>query len=76
VKEIGVCPYRAVARGRGAAHKDLQRALYVAFGAPRKAPVVEGGGKVRLEPDRLVVKAQPFINVDSSNPSLEPLLGS
>ena len=30
----------------------------------------------RLEPDRLVVKAQLFINVGSSKPSLEPLLGS
>jgi hypothetical protein len=40
------------------------------------SPVVEGIGIVRFEPDGLAVKAQLFINVGGSKPSLEPLLGS
>ena len=36
----------------------LQRAVQVAFVAARNAPVVEGGGIVRLEPDGLGVILQ------------------
>src|SRR5271157_3916256 len=54
----------------------LQRALQVAFGATRKAPVTKGLCQIRLKPDGLGVKAQLFINVGGSKPSLEPLLGS
>jgi len=50
----------------------LQRALYVAFGAPRIAPVVEGVGIVRLEPDRLVVILQRALYVAFVAPRSAP----
>jgi hypothetical protein len=41
----------------------LQRALNVAFGAPRNAPVVEGVGIVRLEPNGLIVILQRALKI-------------
>src|ERR1039457_6136259 len=52
----------------------LYRPLDVAFVVARKAPELERVGIVGLEPDRLTVKAQPFVNIGGSEPSLEPLL--
>src|ERR1700730_11633969 len=41
----------------------LQRAVHVAFGAARNAPVVKGRGIVRLEPDGLGVILQRAVHV-------------
>jgi hypothetical protein len=52
----------------------LQRAVHVAFGAARIAPVVEGRGVVRLEPDGLGVILQRAVYVAFGRRALPRLL--
>src|SRR5262249_51995025 len=46
----------------------LPRSVEVAFGLPRNAPVVEGGSRVRLKPDRFVEILQRPVEVPSVSP--------
>src|SRR5262249_460865 len=46
----------------------LPRSVEVAFGLPRNAPVVEGGSRVRLKPDRLGAVLQRTGKVPSVSP--------